>query len=670
VGADKSCESDPPPSGLGRIFDKAAQNYLSLSKMKSYHKTEKYKKHQRRITRRALKHRRKRKKIIQSKKIKTSKNAVHNVEIVTHLSYTELFNNFDQNGIVLHSNSLKTENDIKKQIFYLLREMNPIELIQFSSFLNMICQSYGFDMARIRGITLMKETFLVPQNAVFKNKILFHRENLLNLIGQIISNEMIGVEQLTGPGHLTNQQKYTRALLFNNDLLNIGVRDAPTPRTETVLRDYCIREWPHYYISETSKTVNGHRIIRYRHCYEELLPSLIETKKRVMQTAIQAFEQSVGVSLHEYLHVITGLYCWFLDWPVNREKNNFEQKKPKYGFDFKDIRTFYINTEAFKEDPAFLKTIEALSKDINALKIAAATETQKERDSITGYNQLVRVFFDNPIFKISKENYCIIDLKFALENACGGLLWKLRTNERIQDFKSAYGYMMEEYFKLLISKIFTGEKITFGDNGGADAIIETKDAIIVMEFTTEYYKMASLYNDSVQDFLDDSYKILFNTGSKDKRGRGKNDPGKLLKLNDYVLAFGKSGKTVIPVLVTENLLGNPDLFNEFSNFFSTEIIDKKLSYLEHNTPLFLCLDDLETFWGLFQTKDSVEGFVGFVRYWNSAKKGPQLHNASSGICRYVEGMRDGEARIINKEYAEFFSPQKVYAKESSNKTGG
>ncbi|MDR4508462.1 MAG: hypothetical protein MRJ65_09560 [Candidatus Brocadiaceae bacterium] len=65
----------------------------------------------------------------------------NNVEIFTHLKYTELFDSFERNGIILPSSSLKTTEDLEAQIEYLLQKMNPVELIQFSSFLNMICQS-------------------------------------------------------------------------------------------------------------------------------------------------------------------------------------------------------------------------------------------------------------------------------------------------------------------------------------------------------------------------------------------------------------------------------------------------------------------------------------------------------------------------------------------------
>lgn len=581
-------------------------------------------------------------------------------DIITHLTYSELFDWFERNGIFLPFSSFKTTEDIENQIEYLLEGINPVELIQFSSFLNMICQSVGKNMVMVRGVSLLEETKLIKPGTGFKNKIVFHRENLLNLIGQILEKSMNGSAQMAGTGDIANARKYTQAILFNNNLLSIEASNSLIPSKEMILRDYFVREWPHYYIRDISKNIYGRRIVRYRYCYETILPKLGDSHRQIMERAIKAFEEKVGVALSEYLHVASGLFGWFLEWPFNRDKTDaLDKPEQKFGFDFKNIGSFYISAKAFAKDPAFMRIIDALSRDIEALRSSIKEEQNRTRDVIDGYNKYIRVFFDNPVFKISNDYYCIIDLKFILENACGGLLWRLRTQENLQDYKSAYGYLMEKYFKFLIENIFKGAKITFDDDSGADAIIEQENNILVIEFTTEYYRLSSLYNNSSEGFLDDAYRILFNTGAKDSRRRGKNDRGKLLKLNDYIEKARQDGKTITPVLVTENLLGNPDLFNDFSEFYDKEISNKGLSNLQKTKPVFLCLDDLETFWGLYESEDATEGFAEFAKYWIDIDKGPQFHNASSGMCRFVEKQR-GEARIINKEFAEFFSPKRIY----------
>ncbi len=558
------------------------------------------------------------------------------------------------------SSSLRTSEDIEEQIEYLLQRMNPVELIQFSSFLNMICQSYGMEMNIIRGITLLHEIQLVAPGIDLSNRIVFHRENLLKLIGQILCKDMNGTEKLTGRGHLKNQQKHAQAILLNNDLLNDEIRNSTMSGHEIILKDHFIREWPLSYISHISKTIYGHRIVRYRYCYKDILPLLKDTDRRMMQVAIRVFEETTGISLGQYMDVISGLFCWFLEWPLKREKKPSASTDPKFGFDFMNIGSFYINSKSFEKDSSFIKTIDILSKDIVALKTAYRREQERERDGISGYNKHVRIFFDNPIFKISDGYYCIIDLKFLLENVCGGLLWRLRTQENLQNFKSAYGRLMEEYFKFLIQNIFKSAKVSLGENTGADAIVEEGDKVFVFEFTTEYYRMSSLYNNSSQGFLDDAYRLLFNTGVTDPRGRKKDDKGKLLKLNEYVGQAKQHGKKVIPILVTENLFGNPDFFNMFSNFYNNEVSEKGLYNLQQSLPIFLCLDDLEIFWGLYGPNDAVEGFLCFAEEWTTIDKGPCFHNASVAICELVEKQRGGDTSIINRDFAQFFSPRQIY----------
>src|SRR5208337_2528886 len=128
--------------------------------------------------------------------------------VVTHLTFTELFPTYERNGLILPSSSLNSVDAIKEQIESLLKPIDPIEVIQFSSFLNMICQTYGIDMTMTRGVSLLKETRLIPCNAGFVNRILFHRENLLGLIAFTIAKDLQGTNPLTGPGHRASQQGY------------------------------------------------------------------------------------------------------------------------------------------------------------------------------------------------------------------------------------------------------------------------------------------------------------------------------------------------------------------------------------------------------------------------------------------------------------------------------
>ena len=216
---------------------------------------------------------------------------------------------------------------------------------------------------------------------------------------------------------------------------------------------------------------------------------------------------------------------------------------------------------------------------------------------------------------------------------------------------------MERYFKLIMKKIFVRSKIEFGEYCGADSVVEIKDHILVFEFTTEYYRMSSLYNSSSSEFIDDAYRILFNTGIDDPKSRGKRDRGKLLKMNQYILENRQEGKNIIPILVTENFLGDTDLLNSFNGFYQQEISDKTLTFLSDHKPLILSLDDIETFWGLYQSKDSVEEFVVFANEWRETDKGPYFHSPSIFLDKMANRQENG-ARVANKDFVRFFSARK------------
>jgi hypothetical protein len=583
-----------------------------------------------------------------------------NTELITYLRFKEIFAFFERNRLTLPSSYLDSIEKIDEQVEYFLKNLNPIELIQFSSFLNMICQSYGFDMAIRGGLGFLQEAQITIQNDISR-RILFHRESLLCLISFLLEKNISGNGQLTGQGHLINKQKYAKSLLLNNDKLNMQTAATGISNHEMILKDYFIREWPHYYLPNTAMEIYGHRIVRYRYCYNKLLSKLKRKSERLLiQDAIQIFETEVGVSLKDYFHVIDCLFSWFLEWPCNREKFFQETSQDQvFGFDFKNIHSFYIDSKSFAKDQSFVKAIESMSKDIVSLKSACIVESNRQRDVISGYNKYIRVFFDNPIFEISENYYCILDLKFLLENVCGGLLWRLSGHANLQNFKSAYGYLMEEYFKFIIKKIFSGSEIKFGEDSGADAVVKNGANILVFEFTTEYYRMASLYNNSASEFVDDAYRILFNTGPDDPKSRNKRDKGKLLKMNQYISQNSQEGKDIIPVLVTENFLGDTDLLNSFNGFYLQEISDKNLDGLSENKPLFLSLDDIETFWEFCQPKDSVEKFVELANEWRAAEKGPHFHSPSVFIVKKTVRQENGE-RVANKDFVRFFSSRKDF----------
>lgn len=128
-------------------------------------------------------------------------------------------------------------------------------------------------------------------------------------------------------------------------------------------------------------------------------------------------------------------------------------------------------------------------------------------------------------------------LKLGFEGVCSGFIWHLDniSPTNFKHIKDKYGSLLEEYFIFLLKEIFKNKSIstTYKNEGKPDALLQIDNYIIIFEFTTEYYRFTSLYNNENQDFRDDLYKMLFNEGKSDMRGRGKKDKGKFFKLNTY-----------------------------------------------------------------------------------------------------------------------------------------
>ena len=249
-------------------------------------------------------------------------------------------------------------------------------------------------------------------------------------------------------------------------------------------------------------------------------------------------------------------------------------------------------------------------------------------------------------------------MKFLIEGLCSGLLWRINdiasSNDGLQGLKGYYGQLIEKYFVFLLEQIFGHTKISKAAGSGPDSIVETDDYLIIFEFTTEYYRFSSLYNASTNSFVEDLHRLLFNQGESDPCGRRKKDKGKFLKLNGYLNSTGKQGKTVIPILVTENYLGDYDLLNQFDNFLDKKIQKYGLTNILKHKPLILCLDDLEIFWALSNEDKAIQELETRLQTWEKSDKGKFLYNFSYFISSH------SDAIIKNKSYTNFFDYSKFW----------
>lgn len=495
-------------------------------------------------------------------------------KLLTYLGYEGLFGEIEKAGIALPLTYLKDPDNIDAVIREYVETLNPVETIQFSSFLNMVCQTSESEevvelVRRELGATKLSRE--VPES------LLFHRDNLLHLISILLDSKAEGTGQITGGGPLVYPQRYYKSLMLVNSRITVT-----GDKTKALLRDCLIRDFPYYYVPETSFTIYARRLKRYWHIYVEILRDLDAERRKHIERGLTQLENESGVSLDQYFRVIWQVLQWYLQMPILRRQKG-QGKELKGGFDYNNINSFYIHREAFKNDSPFIKVAEHLASDIAGLRDEAHA---KKKDDIPGFFRYFRTFFQHPFFRINDDTFCVIDLRFVLEGVCAGLLWQVHSTagKDIRELKDEYGQLLERYFSFIAKKVFPNIKLTHNDEGRSDAVLELEDAIILLEFTTEYYRFSSLYNPSFELFEEDLHRLLLNQGKEDALGRGKKDVGKLVKLDRYVEEL-KTEKRVIPVLVTENYLGDYDALDQFDAVITAGINKLGLGQLVKHKPL-------------------------------------------------------------------------------------
>lgn len=222
---------------------------------------------------------------------------------------------------------------------------------------------------------------------------------------------------------------------------------------------------------------------------------------------------------------------------------------------------------------------------------------------------------------------------------------------KVSEIKPQYGHLLERYFTDLLQRIFGKLSIrTAQGDGEPDAILETADHIVIFEFTVEYYRFASLYSEDTKLFIEDIHRLLFNEGRSGQQSRKKKDKGKFIKLNGYIEKMKNKKKTIIPVLVTENHVGDCDVLEKFDRCISENIASKNLTNLKDNLPIILNLDDLEVFWNLSNKKKAKNQFVDLLNQWRSLQTKGHNHFSFSSFLSESFNKED-----VKNDFNKFFS---------------
>ena len=573
-----------------------------------------------------------------------------NTKIMTFLAYKSLFSHVEKDNILIPISYLKDFNNVESLIDHTIKDFDNHEAVSYSSFLNAIAQTCNAEESERLGLNEMAKTKMVRN--IPKNGILFHRDNLLFMIEKAISKDK-GELKITGQKTYDTAREYYKALLLISEII-------PDSSLE---KDHFIRAYPYYYISQTAATIYELRLQRYWHIYNKIFDELDNTKKNHLQSGIQAIEEKASISLKDYFRVVTEIYNWFIKIP-NIKNTKEDEGLEKLGFNHKNIDSFYIRKINFDEEHDFMKLISHLSLGIEEFK-EKFESNNKRRDRIQGFYRNFQTFFDYPIFKIDDDNYCLIDFKFLIEGLCSGFVWHINTfsDSQLQSVKEQYGYLLEIYFVELLKKIFGENNVQKPEeDGNPDVILETDDYVIILEFTTEYYRFASLYSENTDLLKEDLYRILFNEPSDGDSNRSKKDKGKFIKLDGYVESYKNSGKTVIPVLVTENYLGDFDLLDRFDGFISDGIDSNKLESLKGHKPMIVNLDDFELFWQIANSEDTINQFARCMSEWekNKVEKGKYHFNFSFFVNEINKDSK------VNTEFSTFFNFQSFMQNLNSN----
>ncbi|MBN2016092.1 SEC-C domain-containing protein [Candidatus Dojkabacteria bacterium] len=540
------------------------------------------------------------------------------VNIVTYTGYEDIFGSFSE-----------------KKFQNLLNHTSALDCVCASAHMNMVMQTTNFQIAQEMLLNDVKRLYPnIETERKFQDQgLVIPRDTLLYVIAERIrlNNDK---EKNIDP---EDKKILLEIFLLANSKLSIAQAKSIFEIERGLIRN------PDFMNPEALEWYFKHNYLRYNKIYSDLVKELNNSDKIFWGQIEKTFKDLTGINIIEYMETIKLLISWFL----------FARKlKPDLGFGFRpeNPKTFYILKENFKKNPIVYNSLESLSKNFkDFIKIF------KGKPKVEISNEIYKYFpyiYDNPVCEVEKNCFCILDLTYFIENICGGLKYKLfelnRTDlsDNMQEFMGVYGNLIEKYFNFLIKQIFhESAQITSNKNNQQDAIVKAeangKKYIFVLEFTTQYYKLESLYNSDILSFEKDLFDLLF---SKNR--------GKLRKLNKYVNEIKKKSPTteVIPILVTERYFGDFDLLNRYNNYLTEKIIDTKLDSLQTKKPIILSLLDLETFWaGSSQGKEAFE-FVNEVLEWESSVKGHSLYRFGS-----FQSNPKKEKRMNNEDYLKIFN---------------
>lgn len=283
---------------------------------------------------------------------------------MTFVSYKNLFDHVSKSGLILPLSYLNSDANVDNVIHDLIDDFECVEAISYSSFLNAMVQTYKADDTQKLGWKELQHCKLVKGNE--NEGIVFHRDNLLHLIGQLIDKEKAGVKKITGQKTFGNAADFYKSLLLINGK---GVFHPPSTLTEQILlKDTFLRAYPYYYLPHIVEQIYRIRLQRYWHIYHDLINKLEAKEVDKIKVGLKKITDSYKLSLNQYFHVLVGVFGWFLQSQALKNADPSNDQAKKLGFNHKNLESFYVRRHNFGDGHDTFSLIGHLSKDLSELK--------------------------------------------------------------------------------------------------------------------------------------------------------------------------------------------------------------------------------------------------------------------------------------------------------------
>ncbi|HHF7345227.1 TPA: hypothetical protein ACPSKB_001646 [Legionella feeleii] len=575
------------------------------------------------------------------------------MDLYTYLSPSDLFPQRGLKEIVPSISDLSPENLEILAVKY-IEKYDSTSIIKLSIWLNMIFQTKEMnEIIEIQNRLLLKAGF-----TPLKDKILFHRHNLLTIIRLISKHQKSFSSEITIDfNKLENTAKYIISLAILNchesmeyDFVRQLIRDFPnhfshgfidTIQKNRVLKSSLLFSMPNKEWKELLKKYylkNGFRAEEIIKCalllwnyycknfqsdqwstlfiqnknfdtyikYFEYLSTSLDSIAKLFRRTDYTFDYVLKEKILEKdLNGFKEKTIYYYIDPIDRSFLNFIIKAPNELLIEDKIPLEDINVPL--EQPSTLPLLENTKQSILEITTRKGYTPNTDTELYKSAQRLV----GTPLLILDSETRCPFDLACLIDTN-GALTYKIFEDgyfsgiedQRFKDFKrfkdEIYARVSEDMFLSLVKEFFPNNFYYTADKEGyPDGILKVDNSLIILEYTTRDPGFISLYSHEISTVVTKYKNILTNnslqTDPKAKLGQISNQIDLLKK--DF--SFSK----IIPILITDNHFGDYDLLNNIDHFLTHAIWEMNLTNLKENKLTILSMDDFFTIFMLKETNN-------------------------------------------------------------------